>query len=242
MQATLICGDVHGCIEELDELVRTVGSGVRVVGVGDLVDRGPDPVGVVRRFRENRWSCTLGNHDNKAVRWLRHEDIRKDFGTKNPMGGMREPRKSEWEALSHEDRVWVSNLPRSIMLPGTMVVHAGLEPGLSVLDQDPEKVMCVRNVDSSGRSVAYKPGTREWPDGSVHWAEMHKLPFDVVYGHSTFPDVRQDHNGSNCCWGMDTGCVYGGKLSGLFMHDGGIEVVSVPAKRKYFEYAERMND
>ena len=62
-------GDVHGCRDELVELVERAGVD-RVVLVGDLFTKGPDPAGVYRLVRGNEWSAVLGNHDLRLLRAL----------------------------------------------------------------------------------------------------------------------------------------------------------------------------
>lgn len=84
----IVIGDVHGCIDELDELLRTLqykpGEDL-VYFTGDLIDRGPSPVGVVRRAREIGAFSVMGNHEEKLVCWFKHEKVRKESGKKNPM-------------------------------------------------------------------------------------------------------------------------------------------------------------
>ena len=82
---TIVVGDVHGCLEELDELLSRleVGPSDRLVLAGDLMDRGPDPVGVVRRARERGALAVLGNHDEKHLRFARHEAKRRTVATKS---------------------------------------------------------------------------------------------------------------------------------------------------------------
>src|ERR1700721_1393367 len=92
MQRTLAIGDVHGCLEELRELLRVAryrADTDRLVFVGDLVDRGPDPVGVVREVRALANAgdvlVMMGNHEEKLVRWFKREDEERTLGKKNQM-------------------------------------------------------------------------------------------------------------------------------------------------------------
>jgi bis(5'-nucleosyl)-tetraphosphatase (symmetrical) len=72
MGLTAVIGDIHGCLDEFDELRKKIGlvKGTdRVVLLGDLIDRGPDSVGVVRRAMEMNDECILGNHEEKHLRF-----------------------------------------------------------------------------------------------------------------------------------------------------------------------------
>ncbi len=241
MGATLLCGDVHGCIDELDELVRTVGPGVEVIGLGDLIDRGPDPVGVVRRSRENSWKSIAGNHEDKALRWLRHEAVRRSTGKKNPMRKVPEDRKAEWEALSQDDVAWLRSMPVSLPpAEGWWAVHAGFEPGVVLEEQETERMLRVRFVDPiTGMMVPYRDGSLDQPEGTVYWTRRWAGPGNVVYGHAVHSklDPRVDAcDGGWTCYGIDTGCCFGGRLTGMLLKDGGChEFVQVQAKSEYFK-------
>src|SRR6516164_9026001 len=71
----IVIGDVHGCRDELHELLRVVGYRApdRLVFTGDLVDRGPDSVGVVRDVRKLGAVAVMGNHDEWYARYYAHE-------------------------------------------------------------------------------------------------------------------------------------------------------------------------
>ena len=75
MARTLVVGDVHGCLDELRDLLDAVhySSADRLVFVGDLVDRGPDSVGVVRLAQDLGAVAVLGNHERKHLRYEQHE-------------------------------------------------------------------------------------------------------------------------------------------------------------------------
>src|SRR5262245_34864133 len=90
-----IIGDVHGCVDELQGLFHRLGyvpdeegyrhpAGRRAVFVGDLVDRGPGNLPVLRiamAMRDAGHAFTvLGNHDSKLLRWLRREHVRMVYG------------------------------------------------------------------------------------------------------------------------------------------------------------------
>lgn len=242
MTRTIFCGDVHGCLDELDELVKTleVRQSDRIVMLGDLIDRGPDPVGVVRRVRERGWQSILGNHEERAIRWLKNESFRKASGRQNPMVPPYAQRRKEWESLSADDVGWLWRLPLTVSVGDWRAVHAGLGPR-PFLDQDVDDLLHIRYVDPFGRTVPVDPATMEQPPNTVFWTESWPGPESVLYGHSVFDEVRIDRRPSGAtCLGLDTGCVYGGSLSSAVLHDGQMEIVSVRASREHFSYDDRL--
>ena len=237
MQRTIVIGDVHGCLEELDELLRVLEprrGRDRLVFLGDLVDRGPDPVGVVRRVRELGAECLHGNHEDKHVRWARHEArARREPGYRNPMRSMRAEEQAANARLSYDDVAWLESLPPMIELGDWIAVHAGLEPGRALHEQKKATLCRVRWVDERGLMKTAGDAT-EQPEGSVRWAEVWQGPKHVVYGHHVLsrelPLVDRPVEGVEC-WALDTGCCFGGRLSALVLNDK--TLVQVDAKVRY---------
>lgn len=220
---TIVVGDVHGCLEELDELLRVVELRPgfdRLVFVGDLLDRGPDAVGVVRRARELRARSVLGNHEEKHLRWAR-------AGAPSTAARARAAR------LSPADLAWLATLPPWLRLDGGWaVVHGGLAPARALPQQRTEEVVRLRLVDARGEMVVAGHGPP--PPGAEPWAARWRGPESVVYGHQVHdldtPRVEEPAPGVRCV-GLDTGCCYGGRLSALLLPME--EIVSVPARQPY---------
>lgn len=219
---TLVVGDVHGCLGELDELLRVAEyrrDADRLVFLGDLLDRGPDPVGVVRRVRELGAECVMGNHEEKHLRWAAHEARRRaDPGYRNPMRPFDAKRAAEHADLSRDDLAWIAAMPRSVALGGAWTaVHAGFVPGVPVSRQPPDWIIRLRYVDAGGKPVSRDRGENGEP-GVRRWAEAWRGPQSVVYGHHAQalagPRVDSPAPGVECV-GIDTGCVYGGFLTAL---------------------------
>ena len=164
---TLVVGDVHGCLAELDELLRAVDHDQardRLVLLGDILDRGPDPIGVLRRVRELGAECVLGNHEEKHVRYAAHEARRRDDpGYRIPMRRFDTRRAAEHARLTHDDLIWLSRLPRVLALgDGWVAVHAGFVPGLSISAQPPDWTIRLRYVDAAGAPVPRARGFSPW--------------------------------------------------------------------------------
>ena len=201
--------------------------------LGDLLDRGPDPVGVVRRARELDAECVLGNHEEKHLRWAAHEARRRsDPGYRNPMRPFDPRRAAEHAALGASALAWMASLPRSLALSdGWTAVHAGFVPGVAIPLQPSEWVIKLRYVDAEGRPAsrergdAGEPGVRRWPQA---W----RGPRRVVYGHHPQSLVEPTHDVQSPavrCVGIDTGCVYGGRLTAFILP--GEEIAQVPSRQ-----------
>ncbi|HET9598695.1 MAG TPA: metallophosphoesterase [Anaeromyxobacteraceae bacterium] len=234
---TIVVGDVHGCLEELDELIRVVELRPgfdRLVFVGDLLDRGPDPLGCLRRARELHAECVVGNHEDKHLRWARHEALRRSDPThRNPLRPFGPERMAQHARLGPDDLTWLSALPHVLRLDGRWgVVHGGLSPRRRFDHQLRDEVIRMRLVDGAGHVAAAPRG--ELPPGLAHWATRWPGPESVAYGHHVHglevPRVDEPAPGVRCV-GLDTGCVYGGRLSALVLP--AEEIVSVTARQAY---------
>jgi bis(5'-nucleosyl)-tetraphosphatase (symmetrical) len=234
---TIVVGDVHGCLDELDELLRVVELRAgfdRLVFVGDLLDRGPDPVGALRRARELGARSVLGNHEAKHLRWARHEARRRrDPSHRNPLRPFSPERMAEHRRLSQEDLAWIAGLPTVLRLEGGWaVIHGGLSPRRRLDAQVPDEVIRMRLVDGDGHMVAQRRS--EIPPHLSPWATRWVGPESIIYGHHVHgldePRVDQPTPGVRCV-GLDTGCCYGGRLSALLLPSE--EIVSVPARSAY---------
>lgn len=242
----IFLGDVHGCIVEFQELIERLAlrPDDQVFCAGDFMDRGPDPVACVRFARERGFQSIMGNHEEKHVRWRKHEDrAAKDPTYTNPMLPMTLPRLAQNAALTAEDVAWLQGLPLVLEpFPGLVLVHGGLFPGQPLAEQMKDKklrdkILRLRWVDADGEFVALESDTDpNGPPGSRPWMEVYDGPSNVVYGHAVHslstPRVDIRPNGVKT-YGIDTGCCFGGRLTALVVEGGSIEFVQVDAKRAY---------
>lgn len=213
--STLIIGDVHGCAEELQELLARVAP-TRTVMVGDAYTRGPDPVGVHALIAQHRIEGVRGNHDQRLLdcaRGLRPTDVE----------GARVV-----DALDRADPRWrvrVEGWPLWLRAGRYLVTHAALHPSGDV-------------SRTSRRTHLY---ARRWPDDTspAHpfWWEIYQGP-PVIFGHDAARGhVRRDRDGRPWVVGLDTGCVYGGELSGWLVEEE--RRVAVPARRAWAPITRR---
>jgi hypothetical protein len=214
----LIVGDLHGCREELEDLLEHSGWDERdqLVSVGDLVAKGPDSLGVVRLMRKLGALAVRGNHDQHCLRWWESRRL----GRQPP--DLRPAHRRVAETLEEEDWQWLSDLPFYLELPehDAIVVHAGLLPDVPLPEQQPYDLMNMRSVLADGTA------SRTYEDGAP-WATLWPGPRLVVFGHDAIRGLQQHPYAI----GLDTGCVYGGWLTGVWLPEK--DLVSVPARASY---------
>ncbi|MFD9391203.1 polynucleotide kinase-phosphatase [Streptomyces sp. NPDC060000] len=226
-----IIGDIHGCAFELEALLGKLGyadgvhpEGRQAVFVGDLVDRGPDSPGVLRRVmamvRSGNALCVPGNHENKYGRHLRGRQVQHTHGLAETIEQM----EGESEEFRAEVREFIAGLVSHYVLDGgrLVVCHAGL----------PEKY----HGRTSGRvrsHALYGDTTGETDEFGLPvrypWAEDYRGRAAVVYGHTPVPEATWLNN--TIC--LDTGAVFGGKLTALRWPER--ELVDVPAEQVWYE-------
>ena len=215
---TLIVGDVHGCREELDDLLRESGweEGDHLVMVGDLVAKGPDSLGVVRLVRALGAEATRGNHDQHCLRWWNAKRAGE------PLPKLKPTHQRVADELEEEDWTWLAARPLWLELPehDALVVHGGLLPGVPLNEQDPRNLMNMRSILADGSA------SRRVEEGTP-WAALWPGPALAVFGH----DAVRGFQSYPHAVGLDTGCVYGGWLSGLWLP--GRDLVTVPARDCY---------
>lgn len=234
---TLVIGDIHGCAAEFAALVakcRYQQGQDRLVLLGDLIDKGPSPSSVVTLARTLGAETILGNHEERALRWLAHEQKRVATGKANPMNPP--PHKTaEWAALDAENVAWLRSAPVTLDLgSGFLAVHGGMLPGISLAKQKPGNMLRLRYVTAEGRFAGIDGKTLEKPEGVVNWQEQYNGEYSLVVGHAVHslesPRVDRYPNGREV-WSLDTGCVHGGRLTALILETR--EVIQVQAEREY---------
>lgn len=242
---TIVIGDIHGCLEEFNELLKLAEfkkGNDRLVLLGDLVDRGPDPVGVVRRAQELRAESVLGNHEEKHLRYRQHEFKRKNItGYKNPMKPFTGERLKEHLAYSEDDWLWMRCLDFTIDLGDWVAVHAGFEPGVHWTKQRPDKMIRIRYAGPDGKMKPIHNDTDK-PEGTEYWGKLCTEQINIAHGHMALSMERPVFTaveGFRKLWSraaLDTGCCFGGSLSAMIIVQGETrdpETVSVKAHGTY---------
>ncbi len=229
---TVIVGDVHGCRRELEQLLDRIrfSSGDRLVLVGDLIARGPDSLGVLDIVRRTGALVVRGNHEQKLLDWRSDDEV--------PLG---RTHLDVAHAMREVDWTLFETAPYWIDLPehGARIVHAGVLPGVPIDHQDPHTLMHIRTVGVRGskKSSAKAHG--------IPWASLYRGPPQIVFGHNALGGL-QLHPWAT---GLDTACVYGGRLTAMVLSEGEriplsmsrrrALLVQQPAARAYFEPPKR---
>ena len=211
MPRTIVVGDIHGCFDELTDLLDLIKlqKDDRVVAVGDLITKGPKDREVLDLFiSDRRFSSVVGNHDRKIRQKLRGE----------PMRLTKEQRKTlvELERDREGYAAYLRSLPYTIDLGSHLVVHAGVRPGVSLEEQMASDLTEIRTMGAD-------PSRRR----GLPWYKVYQGRQTVLFGH--WPSERP-RRGPNAI-GLDTACVYGGRLTAFIIDIQ--EFVSVEARDHY---------
>lgn len=235
-----IIGDVHGCFDELCSLLEQLGYSIeqvedtrprynvshpeerKVIFLGDLVDRGPDTPHVLRlvmdMVAQGRALCVPGNHDMKFLKKLQGRDVKIAHGLAETLAQMEQ----ETPAFRAEVKQFLDGLVSHYVLDdGKLVVaHAGMKETMQGRGSSAVRAFALYGettgeTDEFGLPVRY------------NWAGEYRGRAMVVYGHTPVPVPEWLNHTLN----IDTGCVFGGKLTALRYPEK--ELVSVPARRMY---------
>ncbi|KAB8213948.1 Metallo-dependent phosphatase-like protein [Aspergillus novoparasiticus] len=239
----IFIGDVHGCKDELERLLEETSFNPdtdHLIFTGDMINKGPDSLGVVDLAREYSASCVRGNHEDKVLS-LRHNMIAANtmndefLDDANMHRGQYTKERQLARQLSEEQADWLDTCPvvlnvGQIKDMGQVVVaHAGLVPGVDLDKQDPYSVMNMLTVDLDTHvPSSSREGTR-WTklfnkhqsllSDSLHetFENPESMLTTVIYGH----DSKSSLSLKAYTKGIDTGCFKGGKLTALVVGDGG---------------------
>jgi protein phosphatase len=249
-----IIGDVHGCIDELRNLLDQLGyvpanegythpMGRRVVFVGDLVDRGPSSVPVLEialaMHANGIGLLVLGNHDARFLRWLCGRNVRTAYGLAQTIAELHALPDHTREALQRKIRRLFDETPGYLILnEGQLIVtHGGIRDTMIGTWNGETAFYCLYG-EVEGYSPSGKPLRRDWAasrhvtvctdESQLLQAEaLPKQSPYIVYGHN----VVQELAWVNRTLDLDTGCVYGRYLSALRYPE--LELIQVSAQRAY---------
>lgn len=219
----IFIGDIHGCYDELLELLERVAPGANdvVVSVGDVVTKGPAADRCLTLFRDRGYLGIRGNNEIKLLE--RASPVMRFFA--------REDR----EVLRRSDLLaFIRSWPLVLDFPNERItaVHGGFLPQMQVTEEDIEReqdvlpeLRWIRKQNGEWRPIAKDKKKKD----DVLWAEKWRGDRFVLYGHTPLREPKRDKQ----AMGLDTGCVYGGSLSAAVYNGGAWTTISVKAHRKY---------
>jgi len=208
MQKTrkIVVGDVHGCRVEFEKLLKKVDFDPlsdELYLVGDLINKGPDSLGVIHTAISAQATIVAGNHELHFLNAIRENTLEKHSSFLE-MSREWTPKTLEWVCS------WIESLPLYHENKDFLMLHAGMDPVLPLEMQSPKTLCTIRNLKNGD----------PW-----HKAYTGKKP--VVYGHWAL----QGRHFTKNTFGLDSGCVYGRELSALIFPEK--RLVSVSAEKRY---------
>jgi protein phosphatase len=238
-----IIGDVHGCADELEALLSKLGyafawtdqdgtrrfqvtppEGRKALFVGDIVDRGPrvaDSLRIVMDMvADGHAFCVIGNHEAKVEKWLAGKDVKMSHGLQTTVDDL------EAAGPAYKARVkgFIGKLVSHYMLDGgkLAIAHAGIKEQMQGRASGRIREFCMYG-ETTGETDEFGLPVRH------NWAAEYRGKTKVIYGHTPVLDTEW-LNGTLC---LDTGCVFGGKLTALRYPE--MELLAEPARRVYAE-------
>lgn len=226
-----VIGDIHGCLDELEELLELIPDKDPLLFIGDYIDRGPASAGVVDRVleEEHRSIYLQGNHEDMMMSYYRDPESREGlawtfWGNGGPATlrsyGLTED--DDYSRYPKSHRTFYENLKLYYEDEDCIAVHAGLrvardnQASLPVAEQSPDDLLWIRE---------------EWIRNEHRWNGKR-----VFYGHTPSRYVlgaaaQNDPIVGQNSVGLDTGCVFGGSLSAMNTKTN--ELIQVRARRAY---------
>lgn len=244
MSRIIILGDIHGCYDELCELLNKINfvkGSDKLISLGDVLHKGPEPIKCLELIRQNCEFEIASNHHEKQLRWEKHED-KKDINPsyQNPMQNV-----SDYIRLSEDQLDWIRNFSKLFHQFESggkkfILAHGGILSSISRLPASED----INKLSGRDKSFYYSMlRTRFERDGKmvqlgqekendVYWADKYDGRFGhAIFGHQHF--MLDQPNEFPHATGIDLGCVYGNRLCALIIENGSVSYSTVLAKKKY---------
>jgi serine/threonine protein phosphatase 1 len=212
MTQTLVVGDIHGCYDEFMALLDLAGlsSDDTIIALGDIVDRGPDSVKVIEFFRSGHNALSImGNHE--------HKHIRSSIGEVKPSASQLITREQIGEADYPAALNFFRSFAHHIQLDEALLVHGFWEAGVALEEQEDSVLIGTL----SGEKRMKRQSNQEW-------YTLYDGDLPLIVGHRAY---NADHTPliyNDRVYGLDTGCVYGGRLTGMLLPS--FRIISVPSR------------
>ncbi len=224
MAKTIIIGDVHGCVDELEELLDVLGFEPkmdRIYLTGDAFTKGPDPLGVWKVIEQVGAKMVMGNHDAALLERLK---VRMK-GKEKKIPPTHKKTLDIVMPVANDLMAWIEGLPLYIETESFLLVHAGIHPQKELQGTSRDEFLTIRT----------------WPpkkgiDGP-RWHDVYQpiRPL-LVFGHDAPGGlVIKKRNDKPYLVGLDSGCVYGNALSAYVVEEAHIVQVKSRQAKQFFD-------
>ena len=223
MGRALIIGDIHGCFEELRDLLDAAALTAEdeIISLGDMVDRGPQSAKVATFFRDHpQASAVRGNHEQKHISSRR--------GRLQPSLAQNIARREMGEPLHAVLCDWMDTLPLFIQRPEALLIHGFFEAGVALRNQKPHVLMGTMSGER-----------RLIQDGSRAWFQDYDHTTPVIVGHRDYNQNGQPFVYQDRVFGLDTTVYAGGRLTGIVLPE--FRFVSVAARSDHWAHTREQN-
>lgn len=223
----VVIGDVHGCIDELKDMVRKareLNPRIQIYQIGDLLDKGPDQVACVRYCIAEGIHVVMGNHEAKHIR------KRRQYIKGKKLEDFDATYQDTILNLTDDEWVWLENLPYTIQIGKSILVHAGIGPHSL---KRTEELLYIRYVGPDWKMIGNTFGPAE---GLIAWQDIYEGSETVIYGHNAYKEQDIPQYLGNTI-GIDLGCVYGNYLCGQVLFKSGesfMVTLLTKAKKVYY--------
>ena len=198
--STFIIGDIHGCYFTMIDLIEKLPKNSKLIFLGDLCDRGLYSSKVINYVIENGYQSIVGNHDKYFIDYYFKNLKDVTNWTQNPiMGGFETIQSYGGDLELMKNHInWLNNLPNFILIDKYFLTHSFGLPYYQRRELESSKMALLHNRINN--KIQWK---HDW--------EKNYKNYDIIniFGHDNFPEVKKGKN----FFGIDTGCVYGGKLT-----------------------------
>ena len=208
MNKLIIYGDIHGCYDEFLSLRNQINPQKNdiEVCVGDIITKGKNSIKTLDFIIKNNIKSVLGNHEDKIIRYLNHQK-----SNKKNLIELDKDEQSIVDNLSEKHIDFLQNLPLYLQFEHITVLHGGIQNSMDLKNlskRDKQKILRMRYLDENGEYLTY--GQED--ENSTFWADIYDGSQGfIIYGHQWFNEPKK----SNFALGIDTGCVYGNKLTAV---------------------------
>lgn len=231
-----IIGDIHGCFDEFIALIQKLGysmqdgipfhpEGRHLAFVGDAMDRGPDSLKMLRLLFAMQDAQVLyyspGNHCNKLYRFAKGNHVKLTHGLETTVAEIDALSKEQRKQFLYRYRQFYDALPlyQTLNTGELIIAHAGIPESLIGVPYSEKVRVFVLYGDITGKTLPNgKPVRRDW-------AKQYGGQACIVYGHTPVNEARFLQHTVN----VDTGCVFGGKLTALRYPE--MDIISVPSQQ-----------